>query len=48
MMTPVGFNKKRGNHVVLPPAGSQLAARLLSLERQQIKHTNDLKMLVSD
>ena len=25
---------------MLPPAGSHLAARLLSLERQQIKHEN--------
>jgi len=30
-------NKKRGNIIMLPPAGNPLAARLLSLERQQIK-----------
>jgi len=38
MMTPCDEHKKRGNIGVSPPAGNQLAARLLSLERQQIKH----------
>ena len=39
MMTPkvLTNNKKRGNIIMLPPAGNFRAARLLSLERQQIK-----------